>query len=107
MPKFSQRSVPGTKFCLNLASDVPREGILGQPKRVCADVKHRQILNAFGEEINKTDVIQVTKKGLGLGLTLCYSVIKKHDGHICIESEPGKGTTVILYLPAFIQPPSA
>ncbi len=49
----------------------------------------------------------VTQKGLGLGLTVCYSVIKKHDGHICIESEPGKGTTVILYLPAFIQPPSA
>jgi signal transduction histidine kinase len=46
---------------------------------------------------------KVTQKGLGLGLTLCYSIIKKHDGHIHLESEPGKRTTVIIYLPAFIR----
>jgi signal transduction histidine kinase len=43
------------------------------------------------------------RKGLGLGLTLCYSIIKKHDGHIHLKSEQGKGTTVSIYLPAFIQ----
>jgi len=42
-----------------------------------------------------------SQKGMGLGLTLCYSIIKKHKGHIHLESEPGKGTTVIIYLPAF------
>ncbi|MCP5104920.1 MAG: PAS domain S-box protein, partial [bacterium] len=42
-----------------------------------------------------------SRKGLGLGLTTCYSIIKKHDGHITIQSEEGKGTTVTLYLPAF------
>ncbi len=41
------------------------------------------------------------QKGMGLGLTLCYSIIKKHEGHIHLESEPGKGTAVIIYLPAF------
>jgi PAS domain S-box-containing protein len=39
-------------------------------------------------------------KGIGLGLTLSYSIIKKHNGHIAIESQIGKGTTVTLYLPA-------
>ncbi|MGD2086983.1 MAG: ATP-binding protein [Candidatus Aminicenantes bacterium] len=44
-----------------------------------------------------------TQKGMGLGLTLCYWIIKRHDGHIRLESQQGKGTTVILYLPAFTQ----
>ncbi len=44
-----------------------------------------------------------TQKGMGLGLTLCYWIIKRHDGHVRVESRQGKGTTVILYLPAFIQ----
>ena len=26
------------------------------------------------------------QKGLGLGLAVCYSIIKKHDGHISVES---------------------
>jgi PAS domain S-box-containing protein len=43
------------------------------------------------------------QKGVGLGLTLCYSIIKKHDGHIDVESGLGKGTTFTLYLPAFIE----
>jgi signal transduction histidine kinase len=41
-----------------------------------------------------------TRKGLGLGLTLCYSIIKRHEGHIEIKSEKGKGTTVDVFLPA-------
>jgi PAS domain S-box-containing protein len=41
------------------------------------------------------------QKGMGIGLTLCYAIIKKHNGHIVVESEMGTGTTFILYLPAF------
>jgi signal transduction histidine kinase len=43
----------------------------------------------------------VTQKGRGLGLALCYSIIKKHKGYITIKSQVGKGTTVELYLPAY------
>ncbi len=42
---------------------------------------------------------EFNKKGLGLGLTLCYSIVKKHDGHITIDSNEGKGTVVTVYLP--------
>lgn len=42
----------------------------------------------------------VNKKGLGLGLTICYSIMKKHDGFISAYSVAGKGTTFDLYFPA-------
>ncbi len=41
-----------------------------------------------------------THKGLGLGLAVCYSIIKNHNGLITVESEVQKGTTVQIYLPA-------
>jgi len=41
-----------------------------------------------------------TRKGMGLGMTICYSIIKRHEGHIEIKSEKGKGTTVDVFLPA-------
>ena len=43
----------------------------------------------------------VTQKGRGLGLALCYTIIKRHKGHITIKSEVGKGTTIELYLPTY------
>lgn len=41
-----------------------------------------------------------SQKGLGLGLAVCYSVIKRHDGLITVDSEVGKGTTFTIYIPA-------
>jgi|GEM_PF-4508510 len=39
-------------------------------------------------------------KGTGLGLAVCYSIIKKHEGAITVESKAGAGTTFYIYLPA-------
>jgi len=41
--------------------------------------------------------------GSGLGLAIAYSIIKKHNGFIDVESEKGVGTTFTIYLPAFPQ----
>jgi two-component system, cell cycle sensor histidine kinase and response regulator CckA len=38
--------------------------------------------------------------GSGLGLATCYSIIKKHGGHITVASQYGRGTTFTLYIPA-------
>jgi PAS domain S-box-containing protein len=40
------------------------------------------------------------EKGLGLGLVICYDIIQKHNGHIDVESEAGKGASFTIWLPA-------
>jgi nitrogen-specific signal transduction histidine kinase/ActR/RegA family two-component response regulator len=40
------------------------------------------------------------QKGMGFGLAIAHSVIKKHNGSIEVESIPGKGTTVSILIPA-------
>jgi PAS domain S-box-containing protein len=38
-------------------------------------------------------------KGTGLGLSMVYGFVSQSGGHVLIESEPGRGTTVRLLLP--------
>ncbi len=38
-------------------------------------------------------------QGIGLGLSVSYGIIKRHDGTIAVDSEIGKGTTFTIRLP--------
>jgi two-component system, cell cycle sensor histidine kinase and response regulator CckA len=40
------------------------------------------------------------ERGMGLGLAVAYSAIKRHNGHVIVDSLLNKGTTVHIYLPA-------
>ncbi|MEE8399668.1 MAG: response regulator, partial [Desulfobacterales bacterium] len=39
-------------------------------------------------------------QGRGLGMASVHGIVENHDGHILIDSEVGKGTSVRVYLPA-------
>ncbi|MDI6733400.1 MAG: cache domain-containing protein, partial [Planctomycetota bacterium] len=39
-------------------------------------------------------------RGVGLGLSVVYGIIKRHQGTIEVESQPGEGSTFIISLPA-------
>lgn len=55
-----------------------------------AEDKKKKIFNPF---------FTTREKGTGLGLAIVQSIIDTHHGEIEVESEEGKGTTIILRLP--------
>ena len=58
-----------------------------------AGIKKEEIAHIF-------DPYFTTKpSGTGLGLAIVHNIIDAHDGKMKVESNPGKGTTVTLFLP--------
>jgi PAS domain S-box-containing protein len=43
-------------------------------------------------------------KGVGLGLSQVYGIVKQHSGHIDVKSEAGEGSSFAVYLPAAVEP---
>jgi PAS domain S-box-containing protein len=46
-------------------------------------------------------------KGSGLGLAVVHGIIKRYDGAITVQSEPGKGSTFSIYIPKVDVKPEA
>jgi PAS domain S-box-containing protein len=40
-----------------------------------------------------------SQRGMGLGLSICHAIMKRHNGQISVESTVGIGTRVTMYLP--------
>jgi PAS domain S-box-containing protein len=54
------------------------------------------------------DLFFTTKpNGTGLGLATAYSIVLRHDGHIMVQSEPGRGATFTFYVPRVERPAEA
>lgn len=46
-------------------------------------------------------------RGTGLGLSMTYGFVRQSGGQVRIDSVPGRGTTIALYLPRCVQAPAA
>ena len=69
--------------------------------------------NRAGTSVKLTEKIfdplyTAEQKNTDFGLSTSYSIIKKHDGHITVDSQPGLSTIFHIYLPVYQEkiPPS-
>ena len=94
---------------VNAVDAMPQSGTLTLHSRNLADDWVEVVVEDTGTGMPKEvlekalDPFFTTKevgKGTGLGLSLVFSTVKAHRGRMALESEPGKGTRVILHVPA-------
>lgn len=85
----------------------------GDPKHTMVEEGHyvRLIISDEGVGIPEENLAKIfdpyfstkyrgSQKGMGFGLAIAHSVIKRHNGHIKVDSRPGEGTSVSILIPA-------
>jgi two-component system NtrC family sensor kinase len=91
----------------NAKEAMPQGGILsletmGEDKRVIIHIKDTGIGIPKGIQDKIFEAFFTTKqevKGVGLGLSVCYGIVRDHGGEIFVESEEGRGSTFSVILP--------
>ncbi|MBF0559283.1 MAG: PAS domain S-box protein [Nitrospirae bacterium] len=87
--------------CENTVIENEESNILKNGRYVNIAIQDQGIGIPKGQVEKIFDPYFTTKqRGSGLGLATSYSIIKKHEGLIRVESELGVGTTFHVYLPA-------
>lgn len=91
-------SRPGDTICLNVKA---QEELTLQVADTGMGIE-RNALPQIGEELYRAPQTEKIP-GSGTGLALVRAIVERHNGLVSIESEPGRGTTVTLRLPATSQ----
>jgi signal transduction histidine kinase len=69
---------------------IVKDSGIGMSKSALEKVNAKQYYSSKGTS---------NEKGSGFGLILCRDLIKRHNGELMIESEPGRGSTFVVKLP--------
>lgn len=99
MPDGGQIMIKCKNICLNNTEGKPTDYV---------QIVVKDTGQGMTEEIKAkaTDPFYTTKargEGTGLGLSMIEGYVRQSKGHMVIQSEPGKGTAVTLYLPRAIR----
>ena len=93
-------------LALNAVQAMPSGGVLRFESRRGADRQVELAISDTGvgippEHLSRIfDLYFTTKEsGSGIGLSMVYRTIQLHDGHIEVQSTPGRGTTFTIRLP--------
>src|SRR5690606_6035604 len=103
MPEGGRITVSTSSFHLDSNADAQRHGftqsdyILLRVSDTGAGMTPEVMARAF-EPFYTTKPIG---QGTGLGLSMVYGYIKQAKGYVDIQSQPGSGTSVYLYLPVY------
>jgi signal transduction histidine kinase len=99
-----------TNLIFNAVDAIPGNGVITLKMRRQADDVIVEVIDTgvgMSAEVRQRclEPFFTTKgdHGTGLGLAMVFGIIKRHQGTVEIESEPGKGTTVRVQLPAGAQ----
>jgi signal transduction histidine kinase/CheY-like chemotaxis protein len=107
MPKGGSLTIEAANASLQAADLEPDEGIEGAESPQPGDFVALTITDTGQGMSPETrarafEPFFTTKsdgKGSGLGLSMVYGFVRQSNGHMRLESEEGRGTTVRLYLP--------
>jgi len=85
----------------NSIADEENEAAIKKGKYVKLSIKDRGV-GIPEEHLSRIfdPYFSTKQKGSGLGLATTYSIVNRHEGFIDVESKPGVGTTLHIYLPA-------
>ncbi len=90
----------------NAEEAIEKEGVIHVSSRIegrlaCVEVRDngRGMTDEVREHCLEPFFTIEVERGRGLGLSIVYGVVQRHEGTINIDSEPGRGTTVSVRLP--------
>jgi signal transduction histidine kinase len=97
-----------TNVLLNAAEAIGKEGMItvrtgGERENAVVEVSDTGCgipPDALSKIFEPFFTTKESRKGIGLGMAIVHGIIKRHNGTIDVQSAVGKGTTVIITLPA-------
>ena len=100
----------GGRFTIRTGNRALAEGAIVLPRPMPAGDYVEIVVSDTGTGMDEETLAHVfepfytTKpvgQGTGLGLAMCYGIVRQHHGVIWIESSPGRGTTLFILLPRY------